>query len=170
MQSNPQWTRQSILASITSRTTAQESVQRLSILIKLHRGWGRTDIFNEDLHATPTWGECIVKRTAMQRNHTEIRALEIAPLPNRFDAFSASGSLPSRSPSVYAANPMPLLSHIIGLVLCIVWVFSLWLLLAGRRWFPSRKPLRPLALLGGMLLFFVLSLTGMVYLQLLFPS
>ena len=106
----------------------------------------------------------------MQRNRTEIRALESAPLPNRFDAFSASASLPSRSLSVYAANPMPLLSHIIGLVLCIVWVFSLWLLLAGRRWFPSRKPLRPLALLGGMLLFFVLSLTGMVYLQLLFPS
>ncbi len=65
---------------------------------------------------------------------------------------------------------MPLLSHIIGLVLCIVWIFSLWLFLAGRRWFPSRKPLRPLALLGGMLLFFVLSLTGVVFLQFLFSS
>jgi len=111
-----------------------------------------------------------VKRTAMQRNHTQVRALKIAPLPTRSGAFSASGSLPSRSPSVYAVSPMSLLSQIIGLVLCIVWIFSLWLLLAGRRWFPSRKPLRPLALLGGMLLFFVLSLTGMVYLQLLFPS
>ena len=111
-----------------------------------------------------------MKRIAMQRNHTWIQALEMAPLPTRSGAFSASGSLPSRSPSVYAISPMSLLSYIIGLVLCIVWIFSLWLLLAGRRWFPSRKPLRPLALLGGMLLFFVLSLTGMVYLQLLLSS
>lgn len=111
-----------------------------------------------------------MKPAAMQRDHTPVQALEIALLATRSTAFSGSGSLPSRSPSVYAANPMSLLSHLIGLVLCIVWIFSLWLLLAGRRWFPSRKPLRPLALLGGMLLFFVLSLTGMVYLQLLFSS
>ncbi|MCY4386386.1 MAG: hypothetical protein OXC18_04690 [Desulfurellaceae bacterium] len=65
---------------------------------------------------------------------------------------------------------MPVVSHVIGLVLCIVWIFSLWLLFAGRRWLPSRKPLRPLALLGGMVLFFVLSLTGMVFLQLLLES
>ncbi len=92
------------------------------------------------------------------------------PAADSLRRFLASGSLPSRPAAVYATGPMPVLSHIIGLVLCIVWVFSLWLLLAGHRWFPARKPLRPLALLGGMLLFFVLSLTGMVYLQLLFPS
>ena len=65
---------------------------------------------------------------------------------------------------------MPLLSHVIGIVLCIVWIFSLWMLLAGRRWFPTHKPLRPLALLGGTLLFFILSLTGIIFLQMLVPS
>ena len=77
-----------------------------------------------------------MKPAAMQRDHTPVRALEIALLATRSTAFSASGSLPSRLPSVYAIGLVPLLSHIIGLVLCIVWVFSLWLLLAGRRWFP----------------------------------
>ena len=110
-----------------------------------------------------------MKPAAMQRNYTQSRARGL-PLWIRFGAFSASGSLPSHSPAVYAANSMPLLPHLIGLALCIVWIFSLWLLLAGRRWFPSRKPLRPLALFGGMLLFFVLSLTGMVFLQFLFAS
>ena len=65
---------------------------------------------------------------------------------------------------------MSLLSQIIGIVLCILWIFSLWLLVAGRSWFPTHKPLRPLALLGGTLLFFILSLTGIIFLQFFVPS
>ncbi len=60
--------------------------------------------------------------------------------------------------------------QLIALILFIVWIFSLWLLVTERRWFPTRKILRPLALLGGILLFVILSLTGLVFLQILFPS
>ena len=57
---------------------------------------------------------------------------------------------------------------VVALTLLILWIWSLWLFVLERGR-PLGFPLRdPLALMSGTLLFVVLSLAGLLFLQLLF--
>jgi hypothetical protein len=57
--------------------------------------------------------------------------------------------------------------QVVTLTFLILWVFSLWLLLLERRRAGKVWSLHPLPLMGGTLLFFLLSLAGLLYLRLL---
>ena len=54
----------------------------------------------------------------------------------------------------------------IALTLFIVWIFSLWLLVAERRPLPWLS-FQPASLLGGILFFIIVSMTGILFLFLL---
>ena len=54
----------------------------------------------------------------------------------------------------------------VALTLFIVWIFSLWLLIAGQRGLPWLS-FRPAALLGGLLFFMIVSVIGLLFLFLL---
>jgi hypothetical protein len=57
--------------------------------------------------------------------------------------------------------------QVVTLTFLILWVFSLWLLLLERRQVGKVRSLHPLPLIGGTVLFFLLSLAGFLYLRLL---
>jgi hypothetical protein len=57
--------------------------------------------------------------------------------------------------------------QLVALTFAVLWIFSLWLLVIERRRLLGALFLQPLALMGGTLLFFVLTLTGLVFLRLL---
>lgn len=57
--------------------------------------------------------------------------------------------------------------QVIALTFFILWLLSLWLLVIGRRRSARLQALRPLPLMSGTLLFFVLSLAGILFLRLL---
>ncbi len=57
--------------------------------------------------------------------------------------------------------------QVVALTFTILWIFSLWLLVVERRRPVSALLLQPLALMSGMLLFFILSLTSLLFLRLL---
>ena len=56
---------------------------------------------------------------------------------------------------------------IVALTFTILWGLSLWLLVVERRRPTSALLLQPLALMSGTVLFFVLSVTGLLFLRLL---
>lgn len=56
--------------------------------------------------------------------------------------------------------------QIIALTLFIVWIFSLWLLIAEQRRLPWLS-FRPAPLLGGLLFFMIVSVIGLLFLFLL---
>jgi hypothetical protein len=58
---------------------------------------------------------------------------------------------------------------VVALTLFILWIFSLWLLVAEQRRPNGLLLLEPLALTSGALLFFVLSLASLLFLRLLLP-
>ena len=57
--------------------------------------------------------------------------------------------------------------QIVALTLFLLWLLSLWLLVVERRRPGGALLLQPLALMSGTLLFFVLSLAGVLFLRLL---
>ncbi len=57
--------------------------------------------------------------------------------------------------------------QIVALTLFLLWLLSLWLLVVARRRPGGALLLQPLALMSGTLLFFVLSLAGVLFLRLL---
>lgn len=57
--------------------------------------------------------------------------------------------------------------QLVALTLAILWILSLWLLVVERRRSVSALLLQPLALTSGTLLFFILSLAGILFLRLL---
>jgi hypothetical protein len=59
--------------------------------------------------------------------------------------------------------------QVVAITLIILWILSLWALLIGRHRPAGLFWLGPFALLSGMLLFFVLSLAGIVFFPLLLP-
>jgi hypothetical protein len=59
---------------------------------------------------------------------------------------------------------------VIALTLAILWIFSLWLLVVERRQPLGSLLLHPLVLMSGTLLFFTLSLAGILFLCLLFAD
>ena len=59
---------------------------------------------------------------------------------------------------------------VIALTFFILWIFSLWLLMAERRRLGGLFLLEPLALTSGALLFFVLSLVSLLFFSLLFTN
>ena len=60
--------------------------------------------------------------------------------------------------------------QLVGLTLLLLWLLSLWLLMVGRRRPGGALLLQPLALMSGTLLFFVLGLSGVLFLRLLFAD
>jgi len=60
--------------------------------------------------------------------------------------------------------------QLVALTLLLLWLLSLWLLMIGRRRPGGALLLHPLALINGTLLFFLLSLTGVLFLRLLFAE
>lgn len=56
---------------------------------------------------------------------------------------------------------------IVALTFIILWGLSFWLLMVERRRPTSALLLQPLALMSGTVLFFVLSVTGLLFLRLL---
>jgi hypothetical protein len=57
--------------------------------------------------------------------------------------------------------------QLVALTFVVLWIFSLWLLVIERRRLLGALLLQPLALMSGTLLFFVLTLTGLIFLRLL---
>ena len=57
--------------------------------------------------------------------------------------------------------------QLVALTLAILWILSLWLLVVERRRPTSALLLRRLTVMSGTLLFFVLSLAGLLFLRLL---
>lgn len=57
--------------------------------------------------------------------------------------------------------------QIVALTLFLLWLLSLWLLVVERRRAGGVLLLQPLALMSGTLLFFLLSLAGILFLRLL---
>jgi hypothetical protein len=57
--------------------------------------------------------------------------------------------------------------QVVALTLFILWILSLWLLLAERRRPAGSLLPQPLALMSGTLLFFILSLAGILFFRLL---
>ena len=57
--------------------------------------------------------------------------------------------------------------QLVALNLFLLWLLSLWLLVVERRRPGGALLLQPLALMSGTLLFFVLSLAGVLFLRLL---
>ena len=57
--------------------------------------------------------------------------------------------------------------QLLALTLTILWILSLWLLGVGCRRSTSALLWQPLALMSGTLLFFILSLAGILFLRLL---
>ncbi len=57
--------------------------------------------------------------------------------------------------------------QLVALTLFLLWLLSLWLLVVERRRPGGALLLQPLALMSGTLLFFVLSLAGVLFLRLL---
>jgi hypothetical protein len=57
----------------------------------------------------------------------------------------------------------------IAIVLIILWILSLWLLLLRQRRPVGLLSLPPFALVSGTVLFFLLSLAGMIFFRLLLP-
>jgi hypothetical protein len=57
--------------------------------------------------------------------------------------------------------------QVVTLTLFILWILSLWLLLLEQRQLGKVRSLYPLSLMSGTLLFFLLSLIGLLYLRLL---
>jgi hypothetical protein len=57
--------------------------------------------------------------------------------------------------------------QIVALTLFLLWLLSLWLLVIERRRPGGALLLQPLALMSGTLLFFLLSLAGVLFLRLL---
>jgi hypothetical protein len=57
--------------------------------------------------------------------------------------------------------------QLVALTFLLLWLLSLWLLMVGRRRPGGALLLHPLALMSGTLLFFLLSLTGVLFLRLL---
>ncbi|MGH7963271.1 MAG: hypothetical protein ACRERD_15830 [Candidatus Binatia bacterium] len=60
--------------------------------------------------------------------------------------------------------------QIVALTFFILWLLSLWLLVSARRRSVKLQALRPLTLMSGTLVFFVLSLAGLLFLRLLFAD
>jgi hypothetical protein len=57
--------------------------------------------------------------------------------------------------------------QLVALTLIILWGLSLWLLVVERRRPTSTLLLQPLALMSGTVLFFVLSVAGLLFLRML---
>jgi hypothetical protein len=57
--------------------------------------------------------------------------------------------------------------QLVALTLFLLWLLSLWLLIVERRRRGGALLLQPLALMSGTVLFFVLSLAGVLFLRLL---
>jgi len=57
--------------------------------------------------------------------------------------------------------------RLVALTLFLLWLLSLWLLIVERHRFGGVLLLQPLALMSGTLLFFLLSLAGILFLRLL---
>jgi len=57
--------------------------------------------------------------------------------------------------------------QLVALTLAILWILSLWVLVVERHRPTSALLLQPLTIMSGTLLFFVLSLAGLLFLRLL---
>ncbi|HKA55357.1 MAG TPA: hypothetical protein VKJ47_17025 [Candidatus Binatia bacterium] len=60
--------------------------------------------------------------------------------------------------------------QLVALTLLLLWLLSLWLLMVGQRRPGGALLCQPLALMSGTLLFFLLSLSGVLFLRLLFAD
>ncbi|MBI3799213.1 MAG: hypothetical protein HY268_19900 [Deltaproteobacteria bacterium] len=60
--------------------------------------------------------------------------------------------------------------QVVAQTLFLLWLLSLWLLVVERRRPGGALLLQPLALMSGTLLFFLLSLVGVLFLRLLFAE